>query len=52
MTYGADRIVEEVSYIAFHFHWPLDDILGLEHPDRLRYVSEIARINQRLTEGG
>ncbi|MFH8249706.1 DUF6760 family protein [Microbacterium sp. B2969] len=51
MTYGADRIVEEISYIAFHFHWPLDDILALEHPDRLRYVGEIARINERLREG-
>lgn len=51
MTYGADRIVEEISYIAFHFHWPLDDILALEHPDRLRYVGEIAHINERLREG-
>jgi hypothetical protein len=50
VTYGADRIVEEISYIAFHFHWPLDDILALEHPDRLRYVGEIARINERLRE--
>ena len=50
MTYGTDRIVEEISYIAFHFHWPLDDILALEHPDRLRYVGEIARINERLRE--
>jgi len=50
VTYGADRIVEEISYIAFHFHWPLDDILALEHPDRLRYVAEIARINERLRE--
>lgn len=51
MTYGADRIVEEISYVAFHFHWSLDDLLDLEHADRLRYVSEIARINQRLNEG-
>jgi hypothetical protein len=50
VTYRADRIVEEISYIAFHFHWPLDDILALEHPDRLRYVGEIARINERLRE--
>jgi hypothetical protein len=31
--------------VAYHLHWPLDDILDLEHADRLRYVSEIARIN-------
>jgi hypothetical protein len=51
VTYAADRLYDEVAYVAYHFHWSLDDILDLEHPDRLRYVSEIARINVRLTQG-
>ena len=51
MTYAADRLHDEVAYVAYHFHWSLDDILDLEHPDRLRYVSEIARINTRMTQG-
>jgi hypothetical protein len=51
VTYAADRLYDEVAYVAYHFHWSLDDILDLEHPDRLRYVSEIARINTRLTQG-
>jgi hypothetical protein len=51
VTYGADRLHEEVAYVAYHLHWPLDDILDLEHPDRLRYVSEIARINTKITQG-
>ena len=38
MTYGADLLYEEVSYIAYHLHWPLDDLLDLEHADRRRYV--------------
>lgn len=50
MTYAPDRIHEEVAYVAYHFHWPLDDILDLEHAQRLRYVSEIASINTRLTQ--
>jgi hypothetical protein len=28
----------------------MDAILDLEHPDRLRFVDEIAGINRRLTE--
>ena len=52
MTYAADRIYEEVAYVAYHFHWPLDDILDLEHAQRLRYVQEISSINTRLSEGG
>lgn len=50
MTYAADRLYREVAYVAYHFHWSPDAILDLEHPDRLRYVAEIADINRRLGE--
>ncbi len=50
MSYATDRLYEEVAYIAYHFHWSLDEILDLEHPLRQRFVAEIARINQRLSE--
>jgi len=43
-------LFEEVAYIAYHFHWPCDQILGLEHRDRQRWVSEIGKINQRLND--
>lgn len=36
--------------MAYHLHWSLDDILSLEHPDRLHFVDEIAAINRRLNE--
>ena len=36
--------------MAYHLHWSLEDILELEHPDRLRFVDEIASINRRLSE--
>ena len=50
MTYDTDRLFEEIAYIAYHFHWSLDDILDLEHPLRRRFVEEIGRINERLNE--
>lgn len=50
MTYAPDRIHEEVAYVAYHFHWGLDQILDLEHGQRLRFVQEIARINSRMSE--
>ena len=49
-TYATDRLFEEVAYVAYHFHWSLDEILDLEHPVRRRFVEEIAAINRRLTE--
>lgn len=45
MTYAADRIHEEVAYLAYHLHWPLDQILDLEHADRLRFVGHVARLS-------
>jgi hypothetical protein len=51
VTYAADRLYEEVAYVAYHLHWALDDILDLEHPERRRYVAEIARINTRISQG-
>ena len=50
MTYATDRLHEEVAYVAYHFHWGLDEILDLEHPTRQRFVEEIAKINRRLAE--
>ncbi|HEY4028064.1 MAG TPA: DUF6760 family protein [Candidatus Dormibacteraeota bacterium] len=48
--YDGDRLFEEIAYIAYHFHWPLDQILDLEHPLRRRFVEEIASINRRRAE--
>ncbi len=50
MTYATDRLFEEVAYVAYHFHWSLDEILDLEHPIRRRFVDEIGRIDRRLAE--
>ena len=52
MTYASDRLFEEVAYVAYHFHWPLEEILDLEHPVRRRFVEEIGRINERLNQEG
>jgi hypothetical protein len=45
-----ERLYQEVAYVAYHFHWPPEQILGMEHRDRQRWVAEIARINERLRE--
>jgi hypothetical protein len=50
VTYASDRLFEEVAYVSYHFHWSLEEILDLEHPDRQRFVREIADINRRISE--
>jgi len=48
--YPSDRLFEEVAYISYHFHWPYEEVMQLEHRERQQWVAEIARINRRLTE--
>lgn len=48
MTYATDRLFEEIAYVAYHLHWPFEEILDMEHPIRQRFVDEIAAINRRL----
>jgi len=48
--YPLDRLREEVAYLAYHFHWPLNEILDLEHAERQQWVEEVASINRRLND--
>lgn len=50
-VYAADDLHAEIAYIAYHFHWPLTELLDLEHLQRRLYVRWIRDINQRLTDG-
>ena len=51
MTYGTEPLLAEVSYIAYHFHWPLEEILDLEHPLRQAFAAEIGRIHEQQRAG-
>ncbi len=48
MSYPLDELFEEVAFLAYHFHWPLEDILHLEHGDRQRFIEEISAINREM----
>jgi len=41
---------EEVAYIAYYFHWPLKEILEMEHKDRRQWAEKIAEINRKMSE--
>jgi hypothetical protein len=48
--YPLDTLFEEVAFVAYHFHWPLVDILDLEHGDRQRFIEEISAINRQMSQ--
>ena len=43
-----EQLSEEAAFIAYYFHWPLDEILGLEHAERRSWAEEISRLNDRV----
>lgn len=48
--YPLDQLNEEVAFIAYHFHWPHDQIMDMEHRDRRRWVTQISSLHQRMNE--
>ncbi len=49
--YPLTELYEEIAFVAFHFHWPEREVMRMEHSDRRRWVSEISKLNRRMTEG-
>jgi hypothetical protein len=45
------ELLAEAAELAYHFHWPLDTILDLEHRDRRRFLDEAAGIATSATAG-
>lgn len=43
-------MAQEVAYIAYHFHWPKEEIEQMSHLERHRWVEEISRINREINE--
>ena len=48
--YPEDPLWEEVVYLAYHLHWDLDQLLDIEHGDRVRLVVRVAALNNRALE--
>lgn len=49
MNAPSAQLYREIAFIAYHFHWPYQDILALEHADRRRWCEEISRINEAMS---
>jgi hypothetical protein len=48
VSYPLERIYQEVAYIAYHFHWSVNDIMDMEHRERQIWVREISEINKEI----
>ena len=48
VAYPYDQVREEVAFIAYHFHWGLEEILNLPHRERVAWVGQISKINEKI----
>jgi hypothetical protein len=48
--YPLPELYREVAFLAYHFHWPHDEVMALEHGERRRWVHEISEINGRMND--
>jgi hypothetical protein len=43
-------LFQEVAYLAYYFHWAYEQIMDMNHRERLLWVEQVANINTRLNE--
>jgi hypothetical protein len=48
--YPLEQLHEEVAFLAYYFHWSLEEIMELQHSDRRGFIEEISSINRKLRE--
>jgi len=46
-----EQLLAEAARLAHQFHWPLDTILDLEHPDRRRFIREADALAGHIPTG-
>lgn len=44
--YPETELYQELSFIAYYFHWSQKEVMKLDHRSRRRWCREISRINE------
>jgi hypothetical protein len=48
--YPIEAVWQEIAYLAYHLHWDFDQLLDMEHADRVRMVKAVAALNVQAWE--
>ena len=49
-NYPLDRIYEEIAFLGYYLHWGYEELMGMEHRERLRFCREVSRINDQMNQ--
>ncbi|OUN07311.1 hypothetical protein B5G43_05080 [Flavonifractor sp. An92] len=47
-VYPAEKIYEEAAFLGYYLHWSREEVLSMNHLERLRWCREVSRINSQL----
>jgi hypothetical protein len=50
MAYPLEQVRGEAAFIAYHLHWSLGEIMRLSHSERVEWVGQVSKINQRILD--
>ena len=48
LGYPLNSLYEEVAFVAYHFHWPREEIYTMPHPERREWTEQINRLNRAV----
>ncbi|MEG0780357.1 MAG: DUF6760 family protein [Oscillospiraceae bacterium] len=48
--YPAEKIYEETAFLGYYMHWSREEVLRLNHLERLRWCKEVSHINEKLND--
>jgi len=46
--YPLEELYEEVAFLSYHFGWPHDQVMVMEHADRRAWVERVSAINREI----
>lgn len=51
VSYPLENIFKEVAFLGYHFHWGRDELMGMSHRERHKWVKEVSEINEKINKG-
>jgi hypothetical protein len=44
VSYPTDQVYREMAFLGRHVHWTFNELLMLDHVERLRWVREVSTV--------
>jgi hypothetical protein len=47
--YPLEQLYEEIAFIAYYLHWPMRELMHVDHLERRRWCEEVSKLNRKLS---